>query len=66
MLQQGPCWVIADLQTYYVDDVIIRDRSIVAECVDDEGITVADSDNLVKVIECGEDVITDWVMDHAE
>lgn len=40
--------------------------SIVADCVDDEGITVADSDNLVKVIECGENVITDWVMDHAE
>ena len=66
MLQQGPSWVINGLQTHSVDNVIICDRSIVAECVDDEGVTVADADNLVKVTKCGEDVITDWVMDHAE
>lgn len=40
--------------------------SIVADCVDDEGVTVANADNLVKRTECSEDVITDWIMDHAE
>jgi len=40
--------------------------SLVKECANEEGVTTANAENLVKVTECGEDLVTDWVMDHAE
>ena len=41
-------------------------RALVKDCVKEENITTATAESLLKVVECGEDSIVDWVTEHAE
>ena len=66
MLHNSSGRVNTKIEHFCLIILVICPSSLVYDCVNDEGITVADADNLIKVTKCGEDVITEWVKDHAE